>query len=131
MPHPLAQPIHLLIAFAVLAVIIGAIERLWPAVPRTSRSLVRAQFGLDLCYWFFNPIVTKAITGFCAAMVVFFLVGLSGIGLDQLRTSGFGPVARQPMWLIVLEMLLLGDFIGYWTHRAFHILPDLWFARIL
>lgn len=126
MAHIFVQPVHLLVSLLVLAVLIGAVEALWPSVPRRSRSLLRPQFGVDLCYWFFNPIVTKTVTGFCAAMVVFSLVALGGLNLDQLKTAGFGPVARQPMWLIAVEMLFLGDLIGYWTHRAFHALPDLW-----
>lgn len=126
MAHILVQSAHLFISLLVLAVIIGACEALWPAVPRHLESWLRPQFGLDLCYWFFNPIVTRAVAGFCAAMVVFSLVGLSGVSLEQLKIAGFGPVSRQPMWLIVPEMLLAGDFIGYWIHRAFHGLPDLW-----
>ena len=33
---------------------------------------------------------------------------------------GFGPLGRQPIWLQTIEVYLLGDFIGYWTHRLFH-----------
>jgi sterol desaturase/sphingolipid hydroxylase (fatty acid hydroxylase superfamily) len=29
-------------------------------------------------------------------------------------------LGRQPLWLQALEMLVIGDFIGYWTHRWFH-----------
>ena len=122
----LAQPIRLAIAILILTVVFGLIERIWPAIPRQAKWRPRGQVGVDLCYWFFNPIVTKSITGFCAAMVVLFVVAVSGLDLDQVRTSGFGPVVHQPMWLIVFEMLFLGDFIGYWIHRAFHVVPDLW-----
>ena len=121
-----AQLIRLTIAVLVLAVVFGVIERIWHANPQQVRRRTRGQTGVDLCYWFFNPLVTKTVTGFCGAMVVFFVVGVSGVELEQIRTSGFGPVARQPMWLIVVELLFLGDFIGYWIHRAFHIVPDLW-----
>jgi len=122
----MAQIIGLVIGFIVLTVTFGLVERLWPAVERRSRSLLRDQFGLDLCYWFFNPIVTKVVSTFCAVMVIFFLVGLTGIDFEQLKVEGFGPVAQQPTWLIAIEMLFLGDFIAYWTHRAFHVFPDLW-----
>lgn len=29
-------------------------------------------------------------------------------------------VRRQPAWLQAIEVLLIGDFVGYWTHRLFH-----------
>jgi sterol desaturase/sphingolipid hydroxylase (fatty acid hydroxylase superfamily) len=33
---------------------------------------------------------------------------------------GFGPVALQPVWLQLIEIYLMFDFIGYWMHRLFH-----------
>jgi sterol desaturase/sphingolipid hydroxylase (fatty acid hydroxylase superfamily) len=39
---------------------------------------------------------------------------------------GFGPVARQPHWLIVVELIVLMDLITYWAHRSFHAVPFLW-----
>jgi lathosterol oxidase len=35
-------------------------------------------------------------------------------------------VAGQPMWLQVLEIMLLADLGQYWIHRAFHRIPALW-----
>jgi sterol desaturase/sphingolipid hydroxylase (fatty acid hydroxylase superfamily) len=43
----------------------------------------------------------------------------------QRMSEGFGPLIKQPPWLIVIEMLLIGDLLGYWIHRAFHT-PLLW-----
>jgi len=34
--------------------------------------------------------------------------------------DGFGPIVQQPQWLMLLELLVLGDVIGYWVHRWFH-----------
>jgi sterol desaturase/sphingolipid hydroxylase (fatty acid hydroxylase superfamily) len=34
--------------------------------------------------------------------------------------GGFGPLSRLPLWLQAIVILVLGDFIGYWMHRAFH-----------
>lgn len=34
--------------------------------------------------------------------------------------AGHGPVGAQPRWLQALEMVVLFDLIGYWTHRLFH-----------
>jgi lathosterol oxidase len=35
-------------------------------------------------------------------------------------------VSGQPLWLQVLEIMLLADFAQYWLHRAFHRIPALW-----
>jgi sterol desaturase/sphingolipid hydroxylase (fatty acid hydroxylase superfamily) len=35
-------------------------------------------------------------------------------------------VARQPVWLQFIEILLAADFVTYWVHRSFHQLPLLW-----
>jgi lathosterol oxidase len=35
-------------------------------------------------------------------------------------------VAEQPVWLQVLEIMLLADIAQYWLHRAFHRIPALW-----
>ncbi len=45
-------------------------------------------------------------------------------GLDLL--DGFGPVVRQPRWLMLAEMLVFHDFLYYWAHRAAHTVPFLW-----
>jgi sterol desaturase/sphingolipid hydroxylase (fatty acid hydroxylase superfamily) len=37
-----------------------------------------------------------------------------------------GAVAGQPVWLQVLEIMLLADVAQYWLHRAFHRIPALW-----
>jgi sterol desaturase/sphingolipid hydroxylase (fatty acid hydroxylase superfamily) len=29
-------------------------------------------------------------------------------------------IANQPQWMLILEMLVFGDLIAYWSHRAFH-----------
>jgi sterol desaturase/sphingolipid hydroxylase (fatty acid hydroxylase superfamily) len=34
--------------------------------------------------------------------------------------------AQQPEWLQVVEVLVGGDLIGYWLHRAFHTNRRLW-----
>lgn len=94
------------------------IERLFPAIP--GQPLWRRGIRTDLAYWLFTPLITKPLTkGVTLVAVVVVAIGLGrtvGPGL----AGGFGPVARQPGWLIAVEMLVLGDFIGYWTHRAFH-----------
>jgi sterol desaturase/sphingolipid hydroxylase (fatty acid hydroxylase superfamily) len=35
-------------------------------------------------------------------------------------------VGAQPLWLQIIEIMFLTDFVQYWFHRAFHKIPFLW-----
>jgi sterol desaturase/sphingolipid hydroxylase (fatty acid hydroxylase superfamily) len=111
--------IGLIVGFAILCLVFGLFERWRPAAVPASRRSTRA-LRTDLLYWIFTPIVTKAMTS--AAIVVCVALAFAAMGsrLDRESLPGFGPLARQPAWLQVVEMLALGDFIGYWLHRSFH-----------
>lgn len=79
----------------------------------------------DLYYLLLSPLtdaLSKTVTTF-AVVACAMLLG-EEIGPGALK--GFGPVAEQPRWLIVIEMLVLSDFIYYWTHRMAHTVPALW-----
>jgi sterol desaturase/sphingolipid hydroxylase (fatty acid hydroxylase superfamily) len=79
----------------------------------------------DLVYLTIVPIMelfSQTLT--TLALVVAACIG--GRHLSPQLLSGFGPVIRQPWWLIVLEMLLLSDFVYYWVHRLAHTIPALW-----
>ncbi len=82
---------------------------------------------LDVAYWFATPLLTRCITGGVLSLV-FLLIAVC-IGLEnipsELLTRGFGPLSRQPTWLQCCEILLLSDFVDYWTHRGLHRGP-LW-----
>jgi sterol desaturase/sphingolipid hydroxylase (fatty acid hydroxylase superfamily) len=96
--------------------------------PAYSQPLVlRKGLLLDAVYWFATPLLTRCITGAILALLLFAAaacIGFERIPKDLL-IHGFGPLARQPLWLICPEILLLSDFMDYWTHRSFHLGP-LW-----
>jgi len=51
------------------------------------------------------------------------LVGFGLAKAEDFRLGqyhGFGPVAAQPVWLQIIEVYVVFDFIGYWSHRVFH-----------
>lgn len=104
-------------SFVVLALLFGVLERLFPAV-RPQR-LFRREYRTDLAYWLFTPLVAKAIERTAVGLLVIVVLLLLGRDL-QTWQSGFGPVASQPDWLQAIEVFVMGDFIGYWTHRWFH-----------
>lgn len=107
----------LLIATLVLGAIFWLIEYLWPedrAQPRwTSASRT------NLAYWFFDFLIDRRVAG-----IGVFLVELVLVMLRVPRANAI--VGRQPIALQAFEVLLLGDFIGYWVHRALHEVAAPW-----
>ena len=109
----------LAIGFLLLGALFYTLEYLFPAI--RSKPLWRRDGWLDLAYWFFTPVVTRTISRSVAIAAVIATAIVLGRELGpELFTQGFGPIARQPRWLIVVEMLLIGDFAGYWAHRWLH-----------
>ena len=108
-----------LIGFVVLLVAFRALQLLLPREKRLP--LLRRGFWTDLTYWLFTPLVTRAITR-VAVLVAIVPVALLAYGrVDKdLLLHGFGPASRLPLWLQAALILMLGDLIGYWMHRAFH-----------
>ena len=111
------------IGLVIFAAIFAVLETFWPANPGQPRR--RPDVRTDLAYWFLTPLVTKAITRaliygvFVAAAVVL------GKQIVQQWLHPSGPIARQPAWLQAIEIVFVGDLIGYWIHRLFHRRP-LW-----
>jgi sterol desaturase/sphingolipid hydroxylase (fatty acid hydroxylase superfamily) len=92
---------------------------------RSARTPSGQSFRTDLGYFVLSPL-TEAAARVLTALV---LAGC-GMALGQRvgpeLLSGFGPVMRQPHWLVIAEMFVLSDFIYYWTHRLAHTVPLLW-----
>lgn len=83
----------------------------------------RRGWRTDALYWFLTPFVTRAVSRTLLLLPFVVLVAVGITTADGVRTreyAGFGPLARQPIWLQAIEVLLLADLIGYWTHRRFH-----------
>ncbi len=106
------------ISLLIFALTLGTLERLFRAGGRRRhgpRSML-----LDLCFWFFTPLVTKVVTMSAVIFVMAAAIGVSADALAAVQAGRVPIVGRQPLWLQVLEALLLGDFAHYWTHRLFH-----------
>lgn len=112
------QVLGIFIALGGLGALLYPLEWIFPAV--RGQPLWRTDSRLDLLYWFFTPLVTKTISKAVAVAGVALVLLLLGRQVGPQAVEGFGPVLKQPAWLIVLEMFLLGDVVGYWTHRWFH-----------
>jgi sterol desaturase/sphingolipid hydroxylase (fatty acid hydroxylase superfamily) len=108
------------IGLAVLSAIFFVVERV---IGRARGPIVRAGWWTDVAYWFFTPLVVKAVSRLVVALPFLVLVGFGVASVEGLRAreyAGFGPIGRQPVWLQVIEVYLLADFVSYWVHRRFH-----------
>ena len=109
----------LLIGFAVLFPAFRALQLLLPKAKRLP--VLRRGFWTDLAYWAFTPLVTRAITRFSVVMAIVPVAYLIYGKVDrELLLNGFGPASRLPLAVQAVCILVLGDFVGYWMHRAFH-----------
>ena len=109
------------IGFIVLSIIFIVIERLLGK--SRGRPMMRKGWWVDTAYFFFSPLVMKGITKFVTVLPFVFLVLLGVVTADGLKNreyTGFGPLSHQPLWLQIIEIYVLSDLIGYWTHRLFH-----------
>lgn len=100
-----------------VALIFVPIERLLPA-RREQRTLRRGWFN-DTIYFLFNRIPI-GIGLLCMAML-----GLM-IGDAFVPSEVRAIVARQPVWLEVVALILIADLSFYAVHRLFHTIPALW-----
>lgn len=105
--------ILLSLAFAVLERVVG----------RRHYRTFSASWWTDVAYWFFTPLVVRAISRVVVVLPFLLLVGLGLASVEGLRAreyAGFGPISRQPIWLQMIEVYVLADFVSYWMHRKFH-----------
>jgi sterol desaturase/sphingolipid hydroxylase (fatty acid hydroxylase superfamily) len=113
--------IGLTIGFVMLALIFLALERLSPG--QRGQRFFRRGFGLDALYWFFTPLVSGLVARLAVILAVLPLILVLGLSWKTFQNHGyhgFGPLSRQPVWFQGLQIFILGDMIGYWTHRLFH-----------
>jgi sterol desaturase/sphingolipid hydroxylase (fatty acid hydroxylase superfamily) len=117
--------IRTLVLFFVLVIVFGILERFWPSIPNQPK--LRRGLGVDILYWFFTPLVTQILVMIAIAIVLFPVYVLLGRSLDlNSILAGYGPVAKIPLWQQGLIVIVLGDFMGYWTHRLNHTITQLW-----
>ena len=99
------------------------LEWFWPANSRQPRW--REDSRADLAYWFLTPLATKSVT----RLLIYGLFAAAALCLGAQTLEQWlhphGLVARQAGWVQALELLFLGDLVGYWSHRLFHR-PRLW-----
>ena len=106
------------IEIVVLAILLGAAERLWPAEPVTDRRAIRT----DVVYTLLHRLGGFALVVF--ALLTPLLDTLEG----WLRLAGFSRINVDQLWPGVTDVpivsfaiyLVLFDFVDYWLHRWQH-----------
>lgn len=103
------------IGLVVLGAIFVPLERKWPLVPRR---LLRPQWRTDVAHFAFTGILDAgfAIVGIVAA---FLLVG-------WWTPAPLAFLNAAPVLVTFPIALLLGNLLGYWSHRLSHTVPLLW-----
>lgn len=111
----------LFVALLILAVIFFVIERLLGRGRR--QPVFRRGWFTDVVYFVFTPLITKQVVRLALILPLGWLVLMrftDKAALQNQAYHGFGPLGAQPWWLQLIEVYVLGDFLGYWTHRLFH-----------
>lgn len=85
----------------------------------------RRDFVTDVGWWFVTPLATRAVAEVAVVVAVIALALLvdlprQGGTLQAALARPRGIVATWPAWLQVAAVLVIGDAVGYWVHRAFH-----------
>ena len=116
------RPVHFgldwfLLNLLVFALVFVPLERAFPLRP--GQRVLRAGWTTDVAYFFVNHVGIQLLT-FLSLWPAMSLA--RALGLDEVSQL----VASQPVWLQVLELMLLADLVQYWVHSAFHRLPWLW-----
>ena len=110
----------LFVALLILSAFFWLVESLFAANPRQPRVIGRRGLGTDLVYWFATPLLTQTIAQIGLAVILMILYHRDVAGIRAMLASRDTLLARQPLGLQAIEMLVIGDLIGYWTHHWFH-----------
>jgi sterol desaturase/sphingolipid hydroxylase (fatty acid hydroxylase superfamily) len=112
-----------LVSLVVLSAIFFVIERIAGRGRTREQPVFRQGWLTDVVYWFTTILLTKPFVRLMLILPLGLLIVVGITSADTLRSgsyTGFGPASRQPLWLQAIEVYLLVDFCGYWTHRLFH-----------
>lgn len=111
---------RLTVALAAVSGVFWIVERYRPARSQTRRP---ADTRLDLLYWFFTPLVTRAVTRLALALMFVFVALSQGVTFADLRTAATTRrtwATALPLSIPVPAILLLADLLAYVSHRAYH-----------
>lgn len=89
------------------------------AFGRRPQPLFGTEWREDLLYFCLSSLMVQGLT--CLSLAPSLAI------VAHTRWTGFrAGIAAQPLWLQVLEIMLLTDLVQYWVRRAFHRNAFLW-----
>jgi sterol desaturase/sphingolipid hydroxylase (fatty acid hydroxylase superfamily) len=100
-----------------LGFIFVPLERVIPHRPE--QTVFRTDWREDLFYYLVSSMMVQILAFLTLAPSRIILANWNLIGVRD-------AIASQPLWLQVIEIMLITDFVQYWLHRAFHRVPALW-----
>jgi sterol desaturase/sphingolipid hydroxylase (fatty acid hydroxylase superfamily) len=106
-----------------LSAIFFIIERIVGRGQNRVQPVIREGWFTDVIYWFTTILVTKPFVRLIVILPFSMLVLTKVTSIEVLKMStyaGYGPLSRQPIWLQAIQIYVLVDLLGYWTHRLFH-----------
>src|SRR5262249_54348082 len=106
-----------IINLALLGILFIPLERLFGL--RTEQSIFRSDWRADLFYFLVNSLLVQSLTFLS-------LTPATQIVANTHWTDLRAAMASQPIWLQVIEIMVLTDLTQYWVHRLFHRIPFLW-----
>ncbi len=111
------------ISLLILAAIFFVIERIAGRGRNREQPILRRGWGTDVIYWFTTVLLTKPLVRLLFVIPIVILVIAKVVPADAFKDgsySGFGLLSQQPFWLQTIQIYLIVDFMGYWSHRMFH-----------
>lgn len=115
--------LSVLLGLLFLAAVFFIIERVIARGRNRPQALVRRGWATDVVYAFVTVLITKPFVRLMLILPLSLLILAQVTSVEGLKLGtypGYGPLSRQPLWLQTLQVYLLVDFMGYWTHRLFH-----------
>ena len=118
-----------LIQIVVMLLIIGPMQRLWPAEPLKDRAAVRT----DVFYTLIHRLGLFKLVMFFSFDALFeqVLGVLRAWGLPTWHLDGFWPGVTDQAWVSFVLYLVLFDFVNYCIHRAQHQSSRWWALHAL
>jgi sterol desaturase/sphingolipid hydroxylase (fatty acid hydroxylase superfamily) len=112
-----------LITLIALSVIFFVVERIAGRGRNREQPVFRRGWFTDVVYWFATIFLTKPFTRLLIILPLSVLILSQATSIEALKLgayAGYGPLSRQPVWLQAIQIYVLVDLCGYWTHRLFH-----------
>ncbi|MGE5536463.1 MAG: sterol desaturase family protein [Acidobacteriota bacterium] len=109
-------------AILIVGLIFIPLERLLPLHPE--QKVFRKHWQNDLVYLFLNGIPIN--------LGLLVIIGVAIAAIEVIVPDAVGKTVRlKPIWLQVIEVLIIADIGFYIAHRLFHAVPFLWRFHVI